>query len=130
MKTSAPPLETLTAWVAGLIGGSSHLGGTFLSELAPRTALVTGGSRGIGRAVSASAPPERGSRSTTDPTRPPPGLVNAIRAAGGEAMALAGDVADPAESRQLVRDVVTAWGRLDIVVNNAGHLGGGPCGRG
>jgi 3-oxoacyl-[acyl-carrier protein] reductase len=52
------------------------------------------------------------------------GAVNAavrdIRAAGGEAMALAGDVADVAIARQLVRDVVAAWGRLDILVVNAG----------
>ncbi len=35
-------------------------------------------------------------------------------------MALAGDVSRPEEARQLVRDVVAAWQRLDIVVNNAG----------
>lgn len=35
-------------------------------------------------------------------------------------MALAGDVADPAQARQLVLDVVAAWQRLDILVNNAG----------
>jgi 3-oxoacyl-[acyl-carrier protein] reductase len=46
--------------------------------------------------------------------------VRDIRASGGEAMALAGNVGDVAEARQLVRDVVAAWGRLDIVVLNAG----------
>lgn len=46
--------------------------------------------------------------------------VQEIRAAGGEAMALAGDVSQPDQARQLVRDVVKAWERLDIVVNNAG----------
>ncbi len=46
--------------------------------------------------------------------------VRDIRAAGGEAMALAGDVGDVETARQLVRDVVAAWGRLDIVVLNAG----------
>jgi len=35
-------------------------------------------------------------------------------------MALAGDVADADQARQLVRDVIAAWQRLDIVVNNAG----------
>ena len=35
-------------------------------------------------------------------------------------MALAGDVSQPDQARQLVRDVVAAWERLDIVVNNAG----------
>ena len=47
-------------------------------------------------------------------------LVREVRARGDEAMALAGDVADPRQARQLVRDVVTAWGRLDILINNAG----------
>ncbi|MBC8647734.1 MAG: SDR family oxidoreductase, partial [Thermoanaerobaculia bacterium] len=47
-------------------------------------------------------------------------LVREIRDAGGEAMALAGDVARPEEARQLIRDVVAAWDRLDILVNNAG----------
>ena len=46
--------------------------------------------------------------------------VREIRAAGGEAMALNGDVSQPEQARQLVRDVVSAWERLDIVVNNAG----------
>ncbi|HKA37940.1 MAG TPA: SDR family oxidoreductase, partial [Thermoanaerobaculia bacterium] len=43
-----------------------------------------------------------------------------VRDGGGEAMALAGDVADPGEARQLVRDVVSAWQGLDIAVLNAG----------
>lgn len=47
-------------------------------------------------------------------------LVREIRDAGGEAMALAGDVSRPEEARQLIRDVVAAWDRLDILVNNAG----------
>lgn len=94
----------------------------FTLDLAPATALVTGGSRGIGRAiaeqlclagakVAASYRSDEGSANS---------LVSEVRAAGGEAMALAGDVSDPASARQLVRDVVAAWGRLDIVVNNAG----------
>ena len=48
------------------------------------------------------------------------GLVREIRASGGEVMALAGDVSQVDQARQLVRDVVAAWGRLDIVVLNAG----------
>lgn len=45
-------------------------------------------------------------------------------------MALAGDVSDPAAARQLVRDVVAAWERLDIVVNNAGVWEEDEAGRG
>lgn len=45
-------------------------------------------------------------------------------------MALAGNVADPGEARQLVRDVVAAWERLDIVVLNAGVWEEDEAGRG
>ncbi len=45
-------------------------------------------------------------------------------------MALAGDVADPGQARQLVRDVIAAWERLDIVVNNAGVWEADEAGRG
>jgi len=45
-------------------------------------------------------------------------------------MALAGDVADPVQARQLVRDVIAAWERLDILVNNAGVWEEDEAGRG
>jgi 3-oxoacyl-[acyl-carrier protein] reductase len=91
-------------------------------DLAPKTALVTGGSRGIGRAV-AELLARAGARVAVNYVRreaPANALVREIRDSGGEAMALAGDVARPEEARQLVRDVVAAWDRLDILVNNAG----------
>ena len=87
-----------------------------------KVALVTGGSRGIGRAIAVDLAKAgakvginfRSGEATANE------LVRAIRAEGGEAMALAGDVADPEEARQLVRDVVAAWQGLDILVVNAG----------
>lgn len=57
-------------------------------------------------------------------------LVRDLRTEGGEAMALAGDVADPVQARQLVRDVIAAWERLDILVNNAGVWEEDEAGRG
>jgi 3-oxoacyl-[acyl-carrier protein] reductase len=98
------------------------VGNRFNLDLAPRTALVTGGSRGIGRAV-AELLALAGARVAVNYARregPANALVREIRAAGGEAMAIAGDVSVPEEARQLVRDVVAAWQRLDILVNNAG----------
>jgi 3-oxoacyl-[acyl-carrier protein] reductase len=104
----------------------------FTLDLAPRTALVTGGSRGIGRAIAeqlclAGAKVAASYRSDEESAN---SLVSELRAAGGEAMALAGDVSDPASARQLVRDVVAAWGRLDILVNNAGVWEEDEAGRG
>jgi 3-oxoacyl-[acyl-carrier protein] reductase len=98
------------------------MAGSFTIDLAPRTALVTGGSRGIGRAT-AELVARAGARVAINYARDEAsanGVVREIRAAGGEAMALAGDVSQVEEARQLVRDVVAAWGRLDIIVLNAG----------
>ncbi|HEY3203920.1 MAG TPA: glucose 1-dehydrogenase [Thermoanaerobaculia bacterium] len=94
----------------------------FTVDLAPRTALVTGGSRGIGRAA-ADLLARAGARVAINYRRDEAAAnaaVREIRTAGGEAMALAGDVSQPDQARQLVRDVVAAWQRLDILVNNAG----------
>jgi 3-oxoacyl-[acyl-carrier protein] reductase len=91
-------------------------------DLSGRAALVTGGSRGIGRAVAALLA-RAGARVAVDYVRNEEAansFVREVRARGDEAMALAGDLADPSHARQLVRDVVTAWGRLDILINNAG----------
>ena len=49
-------------------------------------------------------------------------VADAIRAAGGEAIANGDDVADWTGSRRLVDAAVTTWGRLDVVVNNAGFV--------
>ncbi len=91
-------------------------------DLAPRTALITGGSRGIGRAVAdlLAAAGARVAINYRKDEAAANGAVREIRAAGGEAMAVAGDVSQPDQARQLVRDVVSAWERLDILVNNAG----------
>jgi 3-oxoacyl-[acyl-carrier protein] reductase len=91
-------------------------------DLSPRVALVTGASRGIGRAT-AKLLAAAGARVAINYRRDDDAaeeFVRQTRAAGGEALALAGDVGDPREARQLVRDVVAAWGRLDVLVNNAG----------
>ncbi|HWZ84899.1 MAG TPA: SDR family NAD(P)-dependent oxidoreductase [Thermoanaerobaculia bacterium] len=101
-------------------------------DLAPRTALITGGSRGIGRAA-ADLLARAGARVAINYVRDEAAAnaaVREIRAAGGEAMALAGDVSQPDQARQLVRDVVAAWERLDIVVNNAGIWDEDPAGEG
>jgi len=91
-------------------------------DLSSRVALVTGASRGIGRAT-AELLGRAGARVAVnyrnDDARAEE-FVRETRAAGGEALALAGDVSRPDEARQIVRDVVSAWGRLDVLVNNAG----------
>ena len=101
-------------------------------DLSSTTALITGGSRGIGRATAlllaragarVAVSYHREARSANE-------LVSAVRELGGEAMALGGDVADPAEARQLVRDVLAAWQELDVLVVNAGIWETDEAGRG
>jgi 3-oxoacyl-[acyl-carrier protein] reductase len=95
---------------------------SFALDLAPRTALVTGGSRGIGRAA-AELLARAGARVAINyraDEAAAQATVAAIRGSGGEAVALAADVSKPDEARRLVADAAGTWGRLDILVSNAG----------
>lgn len=95
---------------------------SFSLDLQSRAALVTGGSRGIGRAA-ALLLARAGARVAVTylaNEAAANSLVKEIRAFGAEAMALAADVSRPDHARQAVKDVVAAWQRLDILVLNAG----------
>jgi 3-oxoacyl-[acyl-carrier protein] reductase len=93
-----------------------------VGELDGKAALVTGGSRGIGRAICIELA-ARGARVAVNYNTNgalAEEVVANIAAAGGEAVALAGDVSDPAAAEALVKETVARFGGLDILVNNAG----------
>jgi 3-oxoacyl-[acyl-carrier protein] reductase len=96
--------------------------------LAGRTALVTGASRGIGRAIALGLASQGADVAVNYRTgrREAEAVVSTARAAGREARAFGADVADLGELRDLFDRVISAFGRLDILVNNAGIAVYGP----
>src|SRR5580658_7537425 len=92
------------------------------NNLAGKVAVVTGASKGIGAAI-ASALGAAGAAVAVNYASDKSGaerVAAAITAAGGKAIAIKGDVANPADVARLFAEAVKAFGRLDILVNNAG----------
>ena len=97
-----------------------------------RVAIVTGAGRGVGRAYAlmlaqhgakvvvndlGAAPDGAGADAT-----PGAEVVDAIRAAGGEAVLNTADVADASAAQQMIRQAIDTYGTLHVLINNAGIL--------
>src|SRR5579872_974687 len=97
-----------------------------------RVAIVTGGGRGIGREYCLMLAAEGakvvvndlgGTRDGTGADQGPAhDVVAEIKAAGGEAVANGADVSDFAQAKGMIDQAVAAFGKLDVVINNAGIL--------
>jgi glucose 1-dehydrogenase len=93
-------------------------------KLSSKTALVTGGGRGNGRAIALGFAREGadvavGYVNHADEAR---AVADEITSLGRRAVVVQGDAASAADARRVVDDTVAAFGRLDILVNNAGVL--------
>lgn len=89
--------------------------------LAGRVAIVTGSARNIGREIALALAGDGArvvvnARSSRDEIEE---VAATIRERGGEALAVLADVSDPDQVDRLVAETLTAYGRLDILVNNA-----------
>ena len=93
--------------------------------LVDRVALVTGGSRGIGKAIAWELVGQGCQVGVNyidfdQNKEQAEELVAEIIQSGGKAFAVKGNVADPSEADAMVHQVVNHFGRIDILVNNAG----------
>jgi 3-oxoacyl-[acyl-carrier protein] reductase len=87
-----------------------------------KVAIITGSGRGIGSAAARLFAAEGAAVVVSDlDPNPAEETAGAIRAAGGKAIIIAGDVTDEAFPAQLINATLENFGGIDIIVNNAGY---------
>lgn len=94
---------------------------SLLLPLAGRVVVVTGGGRGIGASI-AMAAADAGAQVVVAGRTEPVETRERIVERGGEALSVAGDVADPADAEGIIAEAVARFGKIDVLVNNAAVL--------
>ena len=92
-------------------------------RLAEKVAIVTGADSGIGRAVAVLFAREGAKVAVAYLCEDQDAheTLEAIEAEGSEGLLISGDLGDPAHGAEVVRQTVDKWGRLDVLINNAGE---------
>jgi NAD(P)-dependent dehydrogenase (short-subunit alcohol dehydrogenase family) len=105
-----------------------HKGERHMQRLENRVAIITGGAQGIGAAYARGFAAE-GAKVVIADVAPADALVDEITSAGGTAIATRTDVTDEAACAAMATQTIAAFGRIDILVNNAAlwvHVGQKP----
>jgi 3-oxoacyl-[acyl-carrier protein] reductase len=89
-----------------------------------KVALVTGSSRGIGRAIAIELAKSGIDIVVNDSKNPHEGIevVNEINEIGQRAIYIQADVSDPNQVEKMVEEIISEFGKIDILVNNAGII--------
>lgn len=95
-----------------------------MTSLGGKVAIITGASSGIGRAIAERLAQDGALVVVNYVTNEAKAqqVVSAIHDKGGKAVAVQADVSQVAEARRLVRETFQRFGRLDILINNAGRF--------
>src|SRR5215469_6303170 len=92
--------------------------------LAEKVAVITGGGRGIGRAIALKFAKEGATAVVSARTKSEiESVAEEIRHEGGSAIAVVADVADEVQCKNLIGVATSQFGKVDILVNNAGQYG-------
>ena len=92
-------------------------------RLQDKVTIITGGASGMGRVAARMFAAEGARVVVADVTEPAAqSVVDEVRSAGGEAVAVVADVAKEADAKRMVDEAVAAFGRVDVLYNNAGIM--------
>jgi NAD(P)-dependent dehydrogenase (short-subunit alcohol dehydrogenase family) len=94
-----------------------------MGRLQDKVAIITGGASGMGRVAARMFAAEGAKVVVADVTEPAAqSVVDEVTAAGGRAIAVAADVSREADARRMIDAAVEAYGRVDVLYNNAGIM--------